>query len=53
MSALNDLDAVADYIALDNPAAAAESVRRILRHVDQLMVHPASGSKPAYKKAAP
>jgi plasmid stabilization system protein ParE len=23
MSALNDLDAIADYIALDNPAAAA------------------------------
>ena len=45
-SALNDLDAIADYIALDNPVAASELVRRIFAHVDQLLVHPDSGSKP-------
>jgi toxin ParE1/3/4 len=45
-SALNDLDAIADYIALDNPAAANELVRQIFGHVDQLTTHPDSGSKP-------
>lgn len=44
--ALNDLDAIADYIALDNPVAASELVQRIFRHVEQLTVHPDSGSKP-------
>ncbi len=43
--ALNDLDAIADYIALDNPVAASELVRRIFAHVDQLLSHPDSGSK--------
>jgi toxin ParE1/3/4 len=44
--ALNDLDAIADYIALDNPDAARELVRRVFKHVDQLIAHPNSGSKP-------
>jgi len=44
--ALNDLDAIADYIALDNPTAASELVQRILRHVDQLILHRDSGAKP-------
>ena len=44
--ALNDLDAIADYIALDNPVAARELVQRVFRHVDQLISHPDSGSKP-------
>ena len=39
--ALADLDAIADYIAIENPAAAAEFVQR----VDQLQAHPRSGSK--------
>ena len=42
--ALHDLDTIADYIALDNPEAARELVRRILRHVEQLQRHPESGS---------
>jgi plasmid stabilization system protein ParE len=33
--ALNDLDTIADYIALDNPAAASQLVQRIFVHVDQ------------------
>ena len=45
--ALNDLDAIADYIALDKPAAARELVQRIFSHVEQLGDHPDSGSKPA------
>jgi toxin ParE1/3/4 len=43
--ALGDLDAIADYIALDNPRAAALLVQRICKHVDQLVEHPRSGSK--------
>jgi toxin ParE1/3/4 len=44
--ALSDLDAIADYIALENRAAASELVRRVFEHVDQLTAHPESGSKP-------
>src|SRR5258706_12899276 len=42
--ALSDLEAIADYIALDNPVAAAELVGRVLQHVGQLSDHPRSGS---------
>lgn len=41
-----DLDAIADYIALENPVAAAELVKRIFGHVGQLADHPDSGSRP-------
>lgn len=44
--ALSDLDAIADYIALENPAAASELVKRIFSHVEQLADHPESGSRP-------
>ncbi len=44
--ALSDLDAITDYIALDNPAAARQLVQRVFRHVEQLADHPKSGSKP-------
>ena len=44
--ALADLDAIADYIALENPVAASELVKRIFGHVDQLADHPDSGSRP-------
>lgn len=43
--ALADLDAIADYIALDNPDAAARLVQRVFDHVTQLKIHPESGSK--------
>jgi toxin ParE1/3/4 len=42
--ALSDLEAIADYIALDNPAAAAALIRKVLEHVEQLSEHPRSGS---------
>ena len=44
--ALADLDAIADYIALENPVAASELVKRIFDHVDQLTDQPDSGSRP-------
>ena len=44
--ALSDLDAIADYIALDNPRAARALVQRVFAHVEQLAAHPKSGSKP-------
>ena len=48
--ALNDLDAIADYIALDNPDAAKRLVQQIFKHIEQLAQHPKSGSKPAELK---
>lgn len=44
--ALNDLDAIADYIALENPEAAKQLVQRVFEHAEQLADHPRSGSKP-------
>ena len=44
--ALSDLEAIADYIALDNPEAAKDFVQNVFRHVSQLADHPKSGSKP-------
>lgn len=44
--ALSDLDAIADYIALDNPEAAAQLIQRIFDYIDSLAAHPELGSKP-------
>lgn len=44
--ALSDLDAIADYVALDKPAAAIALVQRIFTLVEQLQDHPESGSRP-------
>src|SRR5260370_38270766 len=44
--ALKDLDAIADYIALDDPLAARELGQRVFQHVEQLQAHPESGSLP-------
>lgn len=44
--ALSDLDAIADYIALDDPLAARNLVRKVFAHVEQLEKHPESGSRP-------
>lgn len=43
--ALSDLDAIGDYIALQNPNAAASLIARIFEHIEQLEAHPESGSK--------
>jgi len=42
--ALHDLDAIADYIALDDLPAARRLVQRVFQHVEQLVDHPESGS---------
>lgn len=42
--ALADLEAIAEYIAVENPVAASEVVQRVLAHVGQLSKHPESGS---------
>ena len=44
--ALGDLDAIADYIALENPIAASALIKRIFGHIEQLADHPESGSRP-------
>lgn len=46
LPALSDLDAIADYIALDKPEAARQLVRRVFQHLEQLSNHPKSGSRP-------
>ena len=50
--ALSDLDAIADYIAIEDPAAAARLVQRVFRHVEQLEAHPKSGSRPSELRGA-
>lgn len=44
--ALADLDAIADYIALEDPNAAKQWVARVFKRVEQLIEHPESGSLP-------
>jgi toxin ParE1/3/4 len=44
--ALSDLDAIADYIALDNLPAARALVQRVFARVEQLSRFPQSGTRP-------
>lgn len=44
--AIADLEAIAEYISLDNPAAARALIQRIVQHVRQLSDHPESGVRP-------
>ncbi len=44
--ALADLEAIADFIALQDPLAARGLVQRIYDHVAQLADQPESGSRP-------
>ena len=44
--ALSDLDAVADYIALNKPQAARDYVQLVFRRSEQLITQPESGSTP-------
>jgi toxin ParE1/3/4 len=50
--AIGELDEIADYIALDDPQAARELVRRVFDHVAQLADHPESGSRPPELKGS-
>lgn len=45
--ALNDLEAIAEYIALDKPEAAQRYVQRVFQAVERLVQFPSSGSVPA------
>ncbi|PPU92512.1 plasmid stabilization protein [Xanthomonas populi] len=45
-TALADLDAIADCIAIDDAIAAAALVRGVFAHVEQLVEPPESGSRP-------
>jgi toxin ParE1/3/4 len=44
--ALNDLEAIAEYIALDKPDAARRYVHRVFQAVERLARFPKSGSIP-------
>ena len=44
--ALNDLEAIAEYIALDKPDAARRFVQRVFQAVERLESFPKSGSLP-------
>jgi toxin ParE1/3/4 len=44
--ALQDLDAIADYISLEKPDAARRVVQKVFERVEQLEDHPRSGSVP-------
>ncbi len=45
--ALSDLEAIADYIALDKPDAAIRYVQKVFSTTDRLGRYPKSGSVPA------
>lgn len=50
--ALLDLDAIAEYIALDKPSAASQLVKQIFLTTDHLEQFPESGRKPPeFKKS--
>jgi toxin ParE1/3/4 len=44
--ALSDLDEIAEYIALENPAAARKLVQEVFSVVERLERHPRSGKIP-------
>jgi toxin ParE1/3/4 len=44
--ALNDLESIAEYIALDKPDAARRYVQRVFQAVERLAQFPMSGSTP-------
>jgi len=51
--ALDDLNTIAEYIALDNPEAARKLVQRILATVERLRSFPRSGSVPPEIRGLP
>jgi plasmid stabilization system protein ParE len=51
--AIQDLDAIADYIALDKPEAAQRPVRQVLAAVARLRRFPRMGSLPAELRGLP
>jgi toxin ParE1/3/4 len=45
-AALDQLDEIAEYIALDNPVAASELIVKVFKKVDRLEKFPNSGREP-------
>ncbi len=45
--ALLDLDEIGDYIALDDPIAAANYIQKVFSRVERLETYPNSGKRPA------
>ncbi len=51
--AIQDLEAIADYIALENPAAARQLVQRVFSFVEKLRQFPQMGSLPPELRGFP
>ena len=51
--ALADLEAIADYIALDNPDAACRLVQQVFTSIERLERYPHSGKRPAELPRSP
>jgi plasmid stabilization system protein ParE len=51
--AVEELDAIADYIALDKPEAARQLVRQVLTAVERLRRFPQMGSLPVELRGLP
>lgn len=51
--ALQDLDAIADYTALDDPDAARRLVGKVFQKVDQLIGFPETGTRPRELQGTP
>ena len=51
--AIQDLDAIADYIALDKPAAARQLAQEVLKAVEMLQRFPQMGSLPTELRGLP
>lgn len=51
--ALNDLESILEYIALDKPEAANLLATKVFERVDKLEVYPNSGAKPKELKGTP
>jgi toxin ParE1/3/4 len=52
-SAIHDLDAIADYIAVENEGAARELVRQAVAAVERLRKFPSMGSRPNELRGLP
>jgi toxin ParE1/3/4 len=51
--AIQDLDMIADYIALDKPAAASQLVQQVIAAVEKLQFFPEMGSLPEELRGLP
>lgn len=51
--AIQDLDRIADYIALDKPAVASQLVQQVMTAVEKLRFFPEMGSRPEELRGLP